>query len=128
MGVSSECVFSVIVFIGNSTFKTPMPENVTYAGGCVRYIKSKTTEILEDSQVSAIITAIDEGRLARSFETHRTHVAHVQEIIQNKSDEQTCPKCGGAMKLRETQKGPNQGRQFWGCSSFPKCRGYVAIV
>lgn len=35
-----------------------------------------------------------------------------------------CPKCGQPMVLRTVQKeGPYQGRQFWGCASYPRCRG-----
>ncbi len=35
----------------------------------------------------------------------------------------TCPKCGSVMVLRTAQRGPNRGRQFWGCSNYPRCRG-----
>jgi hypothetical protein len=31
------------VHLGDSGFKTPMPDKVVYAGGCVRFIKSKKT-------------------------------------------------------------------------------------
>ncbi|WP_237718815.1 hypothetical protein [Shewanella baltica] len=24
--------------------------------------------------------------------------------------------------MRETKRGENKGKQFWGCSAFPKCR------
>jgi predicted RNA-binding Zn-ribbon protein involved in translation (DUF1610 family) len=34
----------------------------------------------------------------------------------------TCPKCGATMILRTAKKGQNIGKQFWGCSNFPKCR------
>ncbi len=34
-------LFSLVVFIGDSEFKTPMPENVVFAGGYIRFIKSK---------------------------------------------------------------------------------------
>lgn len=33
-----------------------------------------------------------------------------------------CPKCGAKLILRTAQKGPNAGKQFYGCSSFPKCK------
>ena len=33
-----------------------------------------------------------------------------------------CPKCECEMILRTTAKGLHQGRQFWGCSSYPRCR------
>jgi four helix bundle suffix protein len=37
----------------------------------------------------------------------------------------TCPQCGRAMVLRTAQKGRNAGKQFWGCSAYPECRGVV---
>lgn len=33
-----------------------------------------------------------------------------------------CPRCGKEMVLRTAKKGENAGKQFWGCSGFPKCR------
>lgn len=38
-----------------------------------------------------------------------------------------CPTCGGAMVLRIARQGANTGRRFWGCASFPKCRGIVNV-
>jgi len=40
--------------------------------------------------------------------------------------EPTCPLCGGKMTLRTARRGKNAGSQFWGCTTFPKCRGIVA--
>ncbi|MGE3348074.1 MAG: restriction endonuclease [Ramlibacter sp.] len=34
-----------------------------------------------------------------------------------------CPSCGAAMVLRTAKKGANAGKQFWGCSTYPACRG-----
>lgn len=34
-----------------------------------------------------------------------------------------CPKCRAPMVRRTAQKGSNAGSQFWGCSTFPRCRG-----
>ncbi|MDE0318816.1 MAG: topoisomerase DNA-binding C4 zinc finger domain-containing protein [Acidimicrobiaceae bacterium] len=38
----------------------------------------------------------------------------------------SCPRCGSAMVLRTAKRGENAGNQFWGCSTFPKCRAIVA--
>lgn len=38
-----------------------------------------------------------------------------------------CPRCGSPMILRNATKGKNAGRSFWGCSTFPKCRGIINI-
>ena len=39
----------------------------------------------------------------------------------------TCPKCNGQMVLRTAKKGPNQGKQFWGCVNYPRCRGILNV-
>ena len=36
-----------------------------------------------------------------------------------------CPKCGRPMVRRTARRGSNAGRDFWGCSEFPRCRGVV---
>jgi hypothetical protein len=33
-----------------------------------------------------------------------------------------CPACGVPMVLRTTRRGERQGRQFYGCANFPRCR------
>ncbi len=38
-----------------------------------------------------------------------------------------CPRCGAGMALRTARRGANQGNQFWGCSTFPKCRNTIAL-
>jgi restriction system protein len=35
----------------------------------------------------------------------------------------TCPQCKGLMVMRSARKGKNAGKQFWGCSNYPKCKG-----
>lgn len=39
----------------------------------------------------------------------------------------TCPKCGKPMLRRMQKKGKMQGREFWGCSSYPECDGISPI-
>ena len=34
-----------------------------------------------------------------------------------------CPLCGSAMVLRTAKKGPTAGSLFYGCSTYPKCKG-----
>jgi restriction system protein len=34
-----------------------------------------------------------------------------------------CPQCGKAMMSRMAHQGPRTGELFWGCTSFPACRG-----
>ena len=36
-----------------------------------------------------------------------------------------CPLCGSLMVLRTARSGKSAGKQFWGCSTYPDCRGVV---
>ncbi len=38
-----------------------------------------------------------------------------------------CPKCNAQMALRTARAGRNAGRQFWGCTQYPDCKGIVKI-
>lgn len=122
LGLSEAVFFSLIVFVGDSTFKTQMPENVTYAGGYVRFIKSRRNVLLTNDEVSRIVRLIEGGRLTPSLETHRQHVKNVKSNLESKRSSNLCPKCGSMLVLRVAKKGTNKGNEFMACSGFPKCR------
>lgn len=116
-----EQVHSLVIFVGDSKFKTPMPENVTYGLGYIRYIKSKKRHVLSSQEVAAVISRIETGRLNPSARTLQEHVRHVQNMKSVNQNDVICPKCGAKMVLRTSKKGKNIGARFWGCSAFPKC-------
>ncbi len=121
-------LFSVVVFIGDSTFKTDMPGNVTQGGGYLRYIKSKTEPVISPGEVKLAVQKVESGRFERSLKTNREHVRHVKQIVKEKKDTVSCPKCGGGMVIREVKRGERKGQSFWGCQQFPKCRGILSIA
>ncbi len=84
LNISPEKIFSVIVFVGDATFKTPMPANVTYPRGYIKFIKSQKNIILSETEVQKTIEMIESGRLERSLKTHREHVQHVKKIVREK--------------------------------------------
>jgi restriction system protein len=128
LNIESDKIFSVIVFTGDSTFKTKMPKNVKHGISYIDYIKSKTQKIFPKKEVAKIIDSIESGRLSRSFKTNREHVKHVKSIIEEKEQKNLCPKCGSELILRVAKKGANAGNQFYGCSNYPKCRYTSQLV
>jgi len=40
----------------------------------------------------------------------------------------TCPKCKAPMAKRAAKSGDNKGKEFYGCTKFPKCRTIVEIT
>jgi len=39
-----------------------------------------------------------------------------------------CSRCSAAMELRTARQGAHAGKSFWGCSTFPGCRGTLAAA
>ncbi|MNF80184.1 DNA topoisomerase I [compost metagenome] len=121
LGVDPERLHSVISFIGGSTFKTEMPANVTQGIGFIRYIQSFQQAVFSAAEVDAMLHALQTGRRAPTLATNREHVQN----LKRRSDptaERHCPECGSALVIRSRKTGANAGLQFWGCSTFPKCR------
>lgn len=119
LGLGDHQIFSVVVFVGDSTFKTEMPLNVTYGAGYIRYIKSQVLPVLSVDDVKTISQKIESGRLEQAFKTNREHVKHVKSIIEEKKSSADCPKCGSRLVKRMTR---DKTREFMGCSGYPKCR------
>ena len=123
---------SIVMFWGDSTFKTPMPKNVMDKGYS-DYIKSKDDLLFTESQVQQILVAIQAGALPRSWKTHFQHVNHLKQkhaasaspSNDSKTAKQSCPRCNGTLVPRIAKRGPNKGQKFFGCSNFPKCRQIV---
>ena len=119
--IQSDTIHSVVSFVGGSTFKTSMPSNVTRGAGFVAYIKSFRNQVFSESQVGELLQRLESGRLAPTLKTHREHVQNLRSR-SNPTAERLCPKCGNPLILRNARSGAGTGRQFWGCSAYPKCR------
>jgi len=50
------------------------------------------------------------------------------EPNQVESEQIRCPKCGAGMVRRTARHGAYEGRDFYGCENYPKCRGIVNIT
>lgn len=40
----------------------------------------------------------------------------------------TCPECGKPMTRRNARSGKNSGKEFWGCTGYPQCKGVREMV
>jgi restriction system protein len=125
---------SVVMFWGESTFKTTMPENVLDKG-YASYIKSKTKVLFSSDEVGQIVNAIQTGKLPATWATRRQHIDSLKERHSKpetspgslNSGNPICPLCSGAMIKRTAKRGSNAGKEFWGCSHYPDCKGIVNI-
>ncbi|MGN2434615.1 nuclease-related domain-containing protein [Pseudomonas syringae] len=78
LAVDMNNLHSVISFVGESTFKTPMPINVTQGAGFIRYIRSFQQRVFSEAQVDALVSALQAGRRPPNRATHREHVRNLK--------------------------------------------------
>ncbi|MFP4453907.1 MAG: nuclease-related domain-containing protein [Desulfobacterales bacterium] len=86
LGLTDEQIHSLVVFTGDSKFKTKMPENVTSWGRHIKYIKSKTVPVLSLKEADRIVEKIQSGRLEPSTATRREHVQNVRKAVKNQKE------------------------------------------
>ena len=143
LGISKDKMTGIVCFMGDATFKTPVPNGVFLGGRYVNYIRSFQVPVFSNTEVQEITQRIESGRFERGSKTNRAHVQQLK--IHHTSDTgkasfsknysalndsantspQTCPACGSIMILRTAKKGPNRGNKFWGCSRYPACRAIM---
>lgn len=78
LNVPPGIIHSVVVFANESTFKSPMPANITQGRGYITYIKSFNEPVLNESQVQCVVSKIQTGRLEPTRETHCQHVQQLK--------------------------------------------------
>jgi restriction system protein len=74
------------------------------------------------------ITLIDGQKLRNMIDVARQQ-PKVVPLIKKEFHQitPTCPKCGAAMKKRVARQGKYTGKEFWGCTAFPKCNGTLPL-
>ena len=71
-----------------------------------------------------LLAMIKQAKNARS----EMRAAGPQQLVLKAQESQyaeipVCPSCNGAMKMRTAKRGGNVGNSFWGCTSYPACKG-----
>jgi four helix bundle suffix protein len=88
---------------------------------------------LLDQQIAALEKAFVEGG-GYSEQLAAARLAERERRKQEPSDRSdppdripSCPQCGKPMALRTAKTGKNAGKQFWGCTAYPDCKGTAPI-
>ena len=126
LGIDKSYFIGVVAFTGDCTFKTEMPPCVVYSRRASDYIRSYNTPMINPGQIDELTSAIAEWQGTLSEKQIDSHVANLQKRHSSvqEGDIPQCPYCGGEMVLRK-RKG--DGKSFYGCRSYPKCRGIVNV-
>jgi predicted RNA-binding Zn-ribbon protein involved in translation (DUF1610 family) len=132
LNLDDDKIFSVVMFVGEATFKTDMPSNVVYPLGLLKFIKSHQTVLFTSREMWRLVEEIEDAQLVKGFKTNREHVQSLKAKIDSTpkktrvtrefKNDLYCPKCGNELIVRTAKRGKNIGGRFYGCNSYPRCK------
>jgi restriction system protein len=116
-------VFSVGAPVIREMFGLMTAENADEA---IIVTSGKFTRDARDFAAGRPITLIDGPQLlalVRSVQTPPAATDPGNRAALPQATIPDCPSCGQPMVLRTSKRGANIGTQFWGCSTYPNCKG-----
>lgn len=123
LGIKKSIMFSIVVFVGKSQFKTEMPSNVVELRDLLPFMRSHEAVILSDQDIEDFSQKLSNPVYSDSSNQNK-HIKNLQNNFQSP----ICPRCGKVMILRTTRKGSSTGSKFWGCSGFPVCKATKRVA
>lgn len=84
-----------------------------YTKEALKFAEGKNIRLIDGKR---LLSMIKEVQQPRPIEIEKAK-------IPDKIVVPDCPKCGASMKKRVARQGPHAGKEFWGCSTYPKCKG-----
>jgi hypothetical protein len=125
--------YSVIVFSERCELKkiTVYSENVEVIKRDSLYytissIWKSTEDKLSESDISEINKILEKLKEVDAS-VKQEHIDTIEDKYKNKKSDKSddsliCPYCGGKLVLRTAKTGKYAGNEFYGCSSYPRCR------
>ncbi len=89
-----------------------------------RQIAALEKQFVADGGYSEQLAA---ARLAERSRRKRADRAELSDPLDPTDHIPLCPLCGSPMVLRTARSGKNTGKQFWGCSKYPECKGVAEV-
>lgn len=80
----------------------------------------KENRMLQSQLQSLLETFREKGGFSENMTSERLEARKKNAVCANAP---SCPICGKPMLKRMQKRGQMQGREFWGCSDYPKCNG-----
>jgi four helix bundle suffix protein len=84
---------------------------------CLLILIARVINMLNHQLETQGETFEQEGGFREKLTSMRTEARARQE------DAPVCPECGKPMARRRAKTGKNAGKDFWGCTGYPECRG-----
>ena len=123
-------MYSVVVFSNRSELKSisDIPENVEVLQTSdlpyyLRNVLESFSDVISEDKVDFMHAKLKQ-HVNVDIETEIEHLASIGKRVEAKKAEavqEKCPWCKSKLVIRTAKRGPNPGKQFYGCSNYPNC-------
>lgn len=132
-------VYSIVVFSDRCTLKKikirSKDVHVIQLRDLVKTIseiRGRTPNALKTEDIKVLYNKLYPSSQV-SDEVKEQHILNIESSSKRETDDRNieksamktkamvCPRCGSALVLRTAKKGKNVGKQFYGCTAYPKC-------
>ena len=87
----------------------------SYTKDALDFTKGKSIDLIDGQKLEKMVREVKRAAPQSGGGGYETLVQSSHAV------QKICPSCGSDMVKRVAKKG-NIGNQFWGCSTFPRCR------
>lgn len=112
--------------------KKEVKEKVIRADQLVAYIKAKDAATEVEAFNEKKLQEMADFFLQQNKNNPVDYVEKFHAMVEESKSEETqtpnCPLCGSPMIIRIAKTGANKGGQFYGCSTYPKCKGIRSLT
>ncbi len=100
----------------------------TFSSEAKRFAQGRNIDLWDGVKLKTLIRGV-QGRPTRGLPTQDAAALapRTQPAVGVRPAAPVCPSCGAAMVRRVAKQGANSGREFWGCSKYPACKGIRQI-
>jgi len=82
--------------------------------------KGNPIQLIDGQSLATLIGSVGTGENSKARAPKEADLGAATVSAQSTP---TCPQCGGQMVRRTARRGARAGESFWGCKSYPNCRG-----
>jgi restriction system protein len=95
----------------------------TFSGDAQEFAQGRNVNLMDGARLFGLIRQAKDSLRSRSSEptpdpSNEHPIPHAPAASMP-----ACPRCGSTMVKRTAKKGQHAGDVFWGCSTYPACRG-----
>lgn len=100
----------------------------TFSGDAQEFAQGRNVKLVDGARLFGLIRQAKESLSARPSDSRPTADNRRPPAEPSGASMPSCPKCAAAMVKRTAKKGHNAGSEFWGCTTYPVCRGIRPIA